>query len=58
MALVLTGKKFRKLMRINSDRKSLFQEMKDSGDYPNSFWLAAEKDGYSAVGKQPHFNDD
>ena len=34
------------------------EEMKDIDDYPHSFWLAAEKDGYSAVGKEPHFNDD
>lgn len=50
-------------------QKSLFQEtkvgeeklpeeMKNVDDYSHSFWLAAEKDGYSAVGKQPHFNDD
>ena len=34
------------------------EELKDIDDYPQSLWLAAEKDGYSAVGKQPHFNDD
>ena len=27
-------------------------EMKNMEDYPHTFWLAAEKDGYSGVGKQ------
>ena len=31
--------------------------MKNVEDYPHSFWLAAEKDGYAGVGKQLHFND-
>ena len=32
-------------------------EMKSIEDYPHTFWLAAEKDGYSGVGKQQSFND-
>ena len=32
-------------------------DMRSIEDYPHTFWLAAEKDGYSGVGKQQSFND-
>ena len=32
------------------------EEMKNVEDYPHTFWLAAEKDGYSGVGNHLHYN--
>lgn len=32
--------------------EKLPDEMKNVEDYPHSYWLAAEKDGYSGVGKK------
>ena len=36
--------------------EKLPEEMKNVEDYPHSYWLAAEKDGYSGVGKKPHLH--
>ena len=36
--------------------EKLPEEMKNVEDYPHSYWLAAQKDGYSGVGKKLHFN--
>ena len=32
--------------------EKLPEEMKNVEDYPHSYWLAAQKDGYSGVGKK------
>ena len=44
------------LQETKVSEKKLPEEMKDIADYPHCYWLAAEKDGYSSVGRSVFSN--